>query len=75
MRKFVINSFEITNDTTDFLTNDKIREVFDTVDFGDISSKKISIELKAMGLKNAKKGARGWLGIKTKPCADAGMAL
>ena len=61
--------------TPDFLTNGKIREVFDTMDFGDISSKKISIELKAMGLKNAKKGTRGWLGIKMKPCADDGMAM
>ena len=75
LRKFIINSFDLTNDDKDFLRVDEIREMFDTMDFGDISSKKISIELKAMGLKNAKKGVgRGWLGIKMKPCADAGMA-
>jgi len=49
--------------------------VFEEKQYGDISAKKISIELKAIGLKNGKKGGcRGWLGIKTRlppPPTDA----
>jgi hypothetical protein len=68
LRKFIITAFEITNKDTDFLKCDAIQEVFEEKQYGDISSKKISIELKAIGLKNAKKGgSRGYLGIKVRP--------
>jgi len=68
LRKFIITAFEITNSENDFLKSDAIQEVFDEKQYGDISAKKISIELKAIGLKNGKKsGNRGWFGIKTRP--------
>ena len=68
LRKFIITAFEITNSENDFLKNDAIQDVFEAEDYGDISAKKISIELKAIGLKSSKKsGQRGWLGIKTRP--------
>jgi len=69
LRKFIITEFIITNDATDFLKNEAIHEVFEEKNFGDISAKKIGIELKAIGLKNLprKGGARGWWGIQNKP--------
>lgn len=69
LRKFIITEFIITNNqATDFLKSDAIQEVFEEKNFGDISAKKIAIELKAIGLKNGKKGgARGWFGIQNKP--------
>jgi len=69
LRKFIITAFEITKIDTDFLKTDAIRDVFDKSEYGDISAKKISIELKAMGLKSHKKSghSRGWLGVKLRP--------
>jgi hypothetical protein len=68
LRKFIITAFEITNSENDFLKSDAIQDVFEAQEYGDISAKKISIELKAIGLKNGKKGGqRGWFGIKTRP--------
>jgi hypothetical protein len=68
LRKFIITVFEITNSEADFLKSDVIQDVFEKQDYGDISAKKVSIELKAIGLKNGKKGQqRGWFGIKTRP--------
>lgn len=69
LRKFIITAFEITKSPdSDFLKCDAIQEVFETENYGDISAKKISIELKAIGLKNGKKsGQRGWFGIKKRP--------
>lgn len=67
LRKFIITAFEITNCETDFLKSDAIHEVFEEKAYGDISAKKIAIELKAIGLTKSKKGgSRGWLGIKTR---------
>jgi hypothetical protein len=67
LRKFIITAFEITNCETDFLKSDAIHEVFEEKAYGDISAKKIAIELKAIGLTKSKKGGcRGWLGIKTR---------
>jgi hypothetical protein len=66
LREFIITAFEITNKKTDFLKNATIQDVFETQEYGDISAKKIAIELKAIGLKSAKKTDRGWLGIKTR---------
>lgn len=75
LRKFIITAFEITNCETDFLKSDAIHEVFEEKAYGDISAKKIAIELKAIGLTKSKKGGcRGWLGIKTRlppPPTDA----
>lgn len=75
LRKFIITAFEITNCDTDFLKSDAIHEVFEEKAYGDISAKKIAIELKAIGLTKSKKGGcRGWLGIKTRlppPPTDA----
>ena len=68
LRKFIITAFEITKCENDFLKNDTIQEVFEEKEYGDISPKKISIELKAIGLRNGKKaGNRGWFGIKKIP--------
>ena len=68
LRKFIITSFEITRSDNDFLKNEAIQSVFEENDFGDISAKKISIELKAIGLVNTKRnGCRGYLGMKLKP--------
>lgn len=67
LRKFIITAFEITNDFGDFLKSNAIHEVFEEKQYGDISSKKIAIELNAMGLTNTKKrGCRGWVGIKKR---------
>jgi|688.fasta_scaffold13225_5 hypothetical protein len=66
--KFIITAFEITKAEGDFLKSEAIQEVFEEKLYGDISSKKISLELKAIGLKNGKKGGcRGWFGIKRRP--------
>lgn len=67
LRKFIITAFEITNDFGDFLKSDAIHEVFEEKQYGDISAKKIAIELNAMGLTKSKKGGcRGWVGIKKR---------
>jgi hypothetical protein len=68
LRKFIITAFEITNNENDFLKNEAIQSVFEEQEFGDISAKKISIELTAIGLvKTKKSGCRGYLGIKLRP--------
>ena len=71
LRVFLLEHFIITKSPTDFLKSSAIQEVFHTKYEGDISSKKIGIELKAIGLKNGKKGDRGWFGIQKKPDAEA----
>lgn len=68
LRKFIITEFEITKSEDHFLTNDAIQEVFENSEYGDISKKKIAIELKAIGLVSKKRSDnRGWLGIKKRP--------
>lgn len=77
LRKFIITAFIITNNKEDFLKNEVIQSVFDNKDYGDISAKKIGIELKAIGLVNGRsyeyneeskksKQVRGWFGIKLR---------
>jgi len=71
LRKFIITHFDVTKVATDFLKCDAIHTTFEESYGGDISAKKIGIELKAIGLKNGKKnGARGWYGLKDKPKAE-----
>ena len=68
LRKFIVKTFEITKNSNDFLTNEIIRNAFEEMDYGDISQKKITIEMKAIGLKCDKKsGNRGVFGIKLRP--------
>ena len=68
LRKFIVKTFEITKSSNDFLTNEIIRSAFEEMDYGDISQKKITIEMKAIGLKCDKKsGNRGVFGIKLRP--------
>ena len=69
LRKFIVTQFEITNYyINDFLKSTEIVDTFYAHDFGDMSSKKIGIELKSIGLINKKKnGVRGWFGIKLRP--------
>jgi hypothetical protein len=67
LRKFIITAFEITNKSGDFLKNEEIQGVFEENTYGDISTKKIGIELKAIGMiPDKQKGARGWCGLKLK---------
>ena len=68
LRKFIVKTFEIMKNSNDFLTNEIIRNAFEEMDYGDISQKKITIEMKAIGLKCDKKsGNRGVFGIKLRP--------
>lgn len=68
LRKFIVKTFNITKNKDDFLKNEIIQQIFEEQGYGDISSKKISIELKAIGLTNGKKnGSRGWFGIDKRP--------
>jgi len=68
LRKFILSMFEITHSEAEFLTTEYILNVFTVEDYGDVSTKKITLELKALGLNNKKKnGARGWFGIKRRP--------
>jgi len=77
LREFIINSFQLTNSKTDFIKNADIIEVFEALEFGDISIKKIGIELKAIGMINAKgtNGVRGWLGLKKKVVDDEPLVV
>jgi hypothetical protein len=71
LRKFIITTFEITNNPEDFLHSSSILEIFETRNYGDISAKKIAIELNAIGLKGGKKGGqRGWTGIKKREVVE-----
>jgi hypothetical protein len=68
LRKFIITVFEITNNASDFLPNDVILDTFNKRKYGDISQKKIGIELKSINLNSGKKlGNRGYFGIKKRP--------
>ena len=65
LRKFILTKFNVTKNKDDFIANEDIHNVFLEEEFGDISPKKIAIELKDMGLTNKKlRGKRGWLGMK-----------
>jgi hypothetical protein len=65
--EFILDHFDVNKDMKWWVSSDEIMYVFEKNEFGDISSKKISIELKALGLfPHKKKGSRGWYGIKKK---------